>query len=109
MKIIRFLPIIVSLFVSLSLPAYAQGNWKQQHPRRAEVNERIKKQDQRINQEKRLGKISPEKAAQLKNQELQIRQEEWLMAGQQHKKALTIEEQETLNQQENKLRREMAR
>jgi len=91
-----------AILVSVCTPAYAKENWEQSHPRRAEVNERLENEDQRIHQERKEGVISPAQATQLRSQDRQIRQEEHLM-GEQNNGSLTHQEQKILNQQENKL------
>lgn len=78
------------------------GTWKKDHPYRAEVNQRLKKQDQRIHQEEAEGKLTPTQAAKLHKEDRQVRQEERDMASQDHGH-ITKQEKKTLNQQENKI------
>ena len=82
------------------------GNWGRGHPRRAEVNARLEKQKKRINNEVKQGDLTPAQAASLHKQDSQIRQEERAMASQ-NGGHLTKQEQKTLNQQENKVSREI--
>ena len=70
------------------------------HPRRAEVNQRLANQNQRIDAKVATGQIAPAKAARLHQADHQIRQEERDMAAQ-NGGHLTRQEQKTLNQQEN--------
>src|ERR1700682_3898377 len=86
--------------------AMAAGDWKKDHPRRAQVNKRLNNQNQRINQEVREGEMSKGKAAKLKREDRQIRQEERAMASQ-NGGHITKQEQRTLNQQENAVSRQI--
>ena len=71
------------------------------HPRRAEVNRRLLRQDGRIDEKEADGKMSAKEAGKLHHEDHQIRQEERDMASQNHSH-ITKREQKTLNQQENK-------
>ena len=98
----------------LALKAYAQGttsnapvqgsgehkDWKQQHPRRAEVNKRLNNQHRRIHQGVKNGTLTKQEAAQFRGKDRQIRQEERSMASQ-NGGHITKTEQKALNQQEN--------
>ncbi|MDE2585503.1 MAG: hypothetical protein KGN39_08900 [Betaproteobacteria bacterium] len=86
----------------------AEGQWAQNHPRRAEVNQRLENQSRRINQERKEGEISPAQARQLHKEDRQIRQEERDMASQNGGR-ITKQEQRTLNQQENAVSRQIGR
>ena len=88
--------------------AMAAGDWKKDHPRRAQVNKRLNNQNQRINQEVREGEMSKGKAAKLKREDRQIRQEERAMASQ-NGGHITKQEQRTLNQQENAVSRQIGK
>ncbi|WP_258194447.1 hypothetical protein [Paraburkholderia sp. BL18I3N2] len=86
--------------------ASAQTNWDATHPGRAEVNQRLANQDRRIHQEVREGEISHAKAARLHRDDPQIRQEERDMASQ-NGSHITRREDLALNQQENRLSRQI--
>ena len=75
---------VLSAFVAgTAVTASAQeGTWKKDHPRRAEVNKRLKNQDRRIHKEVKEGEISKSQAAALHKDDHQIRQEERDMASQ---------------------------
>lgn len=77
-----------------------ETKWQKDHPRRVEVNKRLANQNKRINNEVKEGDMSKAKAAKLKKDDRQIRQEERDMAAQ-NGGHLTKQEQKTLNQQEN--------
>ena len=82
-------------------PSAAQkAAWKQNHPRRAQVNQRLKNQNKRINQGVKKGTLTPAEAAQLKTEDKQIRQEEKTMASMDNGH-ITKADQTALNQQEN--------
>jgi len=76
--------------------------WQKNHPRREQVNQRLANQNKRINDEVKEGEMSKSKAARLKKEDRQIRQEERDMASQ-NGGHITKQEQKTLNQQENKV------
>jgi hypothetical protein len=86
----------------------ADGDWKKDHPRRAEVNQRLNNQDKRINQERKEGEISKTQAHQLHKEDRQIRKEEKTMASQ-NGGHITKQEQRTLNQQENQVSRQIGK
>jgi CRISPR/Cas system-associated endoribonuclease Cas2 len=80
--------------------ANAETQWQKNHPRRAEVNARLKNQNKRINQGAKEGELSKAQAAKLHHEDHQIRQEERDMASQ-NGGHITKSEQKVLNQQEN--------
>jgi hypothetical protein len=80
--------------------AFAKGNWKANHPRRAEVNQRLDNQRERINEGERSGKLTHEQAQQLHQDDRNIRQQEREMAAQ-NGGHITKTEQRALNQEEN--------
>lgn len=83
-------------------------DWKKEHPRRAEVNSRLKNQDRRIHQEVKEGEMSKQEAATLHKEDRQIRQEERDMASQ-NGGHITKQEQRTLNQQENAVSKDIGK
>jgi len=91
-----------ALLLGIAGIARADDNSKfdKEHPRRAEVNERLENQNARINKEVKEGEMSKAKAAKLHKEDHQIRQEERAMASQ-NGGHITKQEQQTLNQQEN--------
>ena len=86
--------------------AMAEGKWAQNHPRRAEVNARLNNQNKRINKELKEGEISKGQANALHKEDHQIRQEERDMASQ-NGGHITKTEQNVLNQQENKVSKQI--
>lgn len=80
--------------------AQAETQWQKDHPRRHEVNSRLKNQDKRINKEVKEGEISKGQAREEHHEDHQIRHEERAMASQ-NGGHITKQEQKTLNQQEN--------
>lgn len=95
-----------ALAISFAGTASAQTNWDATHPRRAEVNYRLANQDQRIHQQVRDGEMSHAEAARLHRDDHQIRQEERDMA-RQDGGHITRREDYALNQQENRLSRQI--
>jgi hypothetical protein len=86
----------------------AEGQFDKDHPRRAEVNQRLDNQDKRINKEVKEGEISKAKAANLHKKDHQIRKEERIMASQ-NGGHITKQEQKTLNQQENAVSKQIGK
>jgi hypothetical protein len=86
--------------------AMAASTFDKDHPRRAEVNHRLNKQDKRIDRKEHEGKISRHQAAKLHHEDHQIRHEERAMASQNHGH-ITKTEQRALNQQENHVSRQI--
>lgn len=95
-----------ALALSFMGTASAQTNWDATHPRRAEVNQRLANQDRRINHEVREGEMSHAEAARLHRDDHQIRQEERDMASQ-DRSHITRREDYALNQQENRVSRQI--
>ena len=86
--------------------ALAETKWEKEHPRRDQVNDRLGHQNKRIKQEVKEGEMSKQQAAKLHKEDHQIRQEERDMASQ-NGGHITKQEQRTLNQQENKVSRQI--
>lgn len=76
------------------------------HPRRAEVNLRLARQNYRIDKKVAEGEMSQKEAAKLHHEDQQIRQEEKDMASQDGGH-ITKLEQKTLNQQENQVSKQI--
>src|SRR5450755_498455 len=95
---------ILALGLLSMAPAGLAGEtqWQKDHPRRAEVNGRLKNQNKRTNQGVKNGKLTSQQAGQLHHEDRQIRQEERDMASQ-NGGHITKQEQKTLNQQENQV------
>ncbi len=79
----------------------APGSFDATHPRRAEVNQRLANQNQRIDRKVADGKMTAAQGAELHKDDHQIRQEERSMASQ-NGGHITKTEQRALNQQENR-------
>jgi hypothetical protein len=99
---------IAAMLVGGAASAYAETAWQKAHPRRTQVNSRLKNQNQRIKQEVREGEITKAQAAKLHRQDRQIRGEERAMASQ-NGGHITKSEQRVLNQQENAVSREIGK
>jgi hypothetical protein len=94
------------LVSALSTSAMAESNWGKDHPRRHEVNHRLKTQNARIHHQVKEGELSKQQAASLHKDDRQIRQEERDMASQ-NGGHITKQEQHTLNRQENAVSKEI--
>ncbi len=79
---------------------FAGERWRLHHPRRAEVNQRLRNQSQRIKEGLKSGELSPAEAQTLHQEDRQIRYEERAEAAE-HGSHITKAEQRQLNQQEN--------
>src|SRR6202030_1255033 len=88
--------------------ASAETMWQYNHPRRAEVNERLGYQNYRIHDGVEDGRISPWRAARLHAEDRTIRLEERTMA-RFNGGYITPAEQRALNQQENVVSRQIGR
>jgi hypothetical protein len=80
--------------------AFGGEPWKLNHPRRAEVNQRLHNQDQRVKEGLKSGKLSQAEAQTLHQEDRQIRNEERADAAE-HGSHITKAEQRQLNRQEN--------
>jgi len=98
---LTFAATLVSL-AALVGPASAQTQWQKDHPRRAEVNHRLSNQNRRIHQDVKNGTLTKAQAAQLHQEDHQVRQEERDMASQ-NGGHITKTEKRALNQQENQI------
>jgi hypothetical protein len=86
--------------------ALADTQWEKDHPRREQVNNRLANQNKRIHNEVKEGEMTKGQAAKLHQEDRNIRKEEKLMAGQ-NGGHITKQEQKTLNQQENKVSKQI--
>jgi len=94
---------------ALVTPALAdETKWQKDHPRRTEVNARLKNQNKRINQERKEGEITKAQAQQLHSEDHAIRQEERTMAST-NGGHITKTEQKALNQQENQVSKQIGK
>jgi hypothetical protein len=100
----------VTFAQTASAPATAGSGaqWRKEHHRRAEVNHRLNRQDRRIHEEVKEGDMTKQQAAKLHKEDKQIRQEERDMAVQ-NGGHITKQEQKTLNQQENKVSKQIGK
>lgn len=97
---------LAAALIALMASSAAAGKWTQNHPRRAEVNARLNNQNRRINNELKEGEITKQQANDLHHEDHQIRQEERDMASQ-NGGHITKDEQKVLNEQENKVSRQI--
>ncbi|MGO9444008.1 MAG: hypothetical protein ACLPXB_04430 [Thiobacillaceae bacterium] len=94
------LALAACLIAGLSTSALAESQWAKNHPRRHEVNQRLKNQHRRIHREVKQGQLNRAQAGRLHREDHQIRQEERDMASQ-NGGHITRGEQGVLNRQEN--------
>ena len=100
--------VFAGLVGTLAGNAMAAGDWAKNHPRRAQVNQRLDNQNHRINKEVKEGEITKGQAAKLHKEDRQIRREERIMASQ-NGGHITKQEQRTLNQQENRISQQIGK
>jgi len=93
---------------ALAAPALADTQWQKDHPRREQVNNRLKNQNKRIRQERKEGEINKAQAAKLHSEDHAIRQEERTMAST-NGGHITKAEQKSLNQQENQVSKQIGK
>jgi len=105
-RLIAVASLFGTLMIATGVAHAADGDWKKDHPRRAEVNKRLNNQNARIKDEVKEGDMSKRKAAKLHKEDRQIRQEERDMASQ-NGGHITKQEQKTLNQQENQVSKQI--
>ena len=86
--------------------SWADGTWRANHPRRAEVNQRLANQNARIREGVADGRLTRGQAAQLHAEDHRMRQEERAMAAA-NGGHITKREQRVLNQQENATSRQI--
>jgi len=91
---------IALALVTFGTTAASATPWQFNHPRRAEVNDRLAVQNFRIKMGEASGRITPLQAIQLHQEDHTIRTEERAMAGF-NGGYITPAEQRALNQQEN--------
>jgi hypothetical protein len=95
-------------FLGMANVSLAQDGFEKNHPRQAEVNQRLKNQHHRINRKMRRGDISKRQAHYMHRRDHRIRQEERRMAYR-HGGHISGHEQYRLNRQENRLNRKFIR
>ena len=96
----RAFAVLMTLALSAVTYAGEKGEWKENHPRRAEVNARLNNQNRRIKEGVEDGKLSKQQAQQLHSEDHAIRQQERADAAA-NGGHITKAEQKQLNQEEN--------
>jgi len=86
----------------------ADKDWKKDHPRRAQVNQRLNNQNARIHKEVKSGEISKGQAAQLHKEDRSIRRQERADAAK-NGGHITKTEQRQLNREENSVSRQIGK
>jgi hypothetical protein len=99
---------LVIAFLGFANVSWAQDGFAKNHPRRAEINQRLNHQYHRINQKMRRGDITRRQAYRMHLRDRQIRREERRMAFR-HGGHITRHEQYRLNREENRMNRNIIR
>ena len=97
---------VLAAGMAFASSANAETQWQAHHPRRVEVNHRLRNQNARINHKVADGQMTHAQAHQLRTDDRQIHQEEHDMASQDGSH-VTKSEDRTLNQQENAVSRDI--
>jgi hypothetical protein len=92
----------------LAAPAMAQTPWQARHPRRAQVDARLRTQDARIDAQLRTGQVTPARAARLHEADQRIRAHEQHMAAM-HGGHISADDQARLNAEEDRLSHRIGR
>jgi septal ring factor EnvC (AmiA/AmiB activator) len=100
--------VLVALFSVAAGSAMAETKWEKAHPRRDQVNDRLARQNKRIQQERKEDDITKAQAQALHKEDRQIRQEEQDMASQ-NGGHITKSEKAALNQQENAVSKQIGK
>lgn len=87
--------------------AHAGEEFKEKHPRRAEVNQRVRNERNRINQGVKDGQLNPQQAQQLRKEARAVKQQERADMKANGGKYLTKQQQGQLNQQENQVSKDI--
>jgi len=104
-KILGIAAIAIAL-AGLAGTASAETTWQKNHPRRTQVNSRLKNQNRRIRTDVKNGTLTKGQAATLHKDDHQVRQEERDMASQ-NGSHITKSEQGVLNGQENAISKDI--
>jgi hypothetical protein len=112
-KSVAMIALFVGVFTFATVSAHAapkqkKKDWKQDHPRRAEVNKRLNNQNKRVDNGLAQGKLTPGQAEKIQGQDARIRQQERQDASQ-NGGHITKAEQRQLNKEENGVSREINR
>ena len=83
-----------------------RGQWKKNHPRRAQVNKRLNRQNRQVRNAVKNGKMTPQQAQQIHQEDQSIRQQERQDASTQGGH-ITKEQQQQFNQQENQVHQQI--
>ena len=100
-RITMTLAAIATVGTLIAAPVFAQETqWQKDHPRRTEVNDRLKNQNKRITNEVKDGQINKAEAKNLRANDKNVRAEEKAMAAN-NGGHITKADQKALNQQLN--------
>lgn len=106
MKTKFFITAIAAMFFTVT--SFAQQKFDKTHPRRAQVNSRLRNQNARVDNKVDKGKMSKGEAAKIHHQDHAIRKEEKRDAAANHGH-ITKAEKKHINHQENKVNKEIKR
>ena len=107
-KIVHLAGMTALAITLLTVNAYAESDWQKNHPRRAQVVKRDKKQKKNIENAEKNGKLTSDQAKKLMKEDNAIRTQEQADAAA-NGGHITKSEQRDLNREENQVNREMKR
>ena len=107
-KSLILLSTLASVLSFASVSAHAETEWQKNHPRRKEVNKRLKNQQKRVDNGLAKGKLNPQQASKIQNQDARIRSQEQRDAAA-NGGHITQGEQKQLNHEENHMSHEIHR
>ena len=111
LKSVRIVMSVAAVLAAAGVATSAMADetrWQKDHPRRTEVNDRLKNQNRRIDHEVKSGQISKPQAHQLHKEDHSIRKQERAMAST-NGGHVTKAEQQALNQQENQVSKQIGK
>jgi hypothetical protein len=100
--------LIAATTLLTATPSFADGWWRYNHPRRAEVNDRLNRQERRVEAGQADGQLTNHEARQIRREDRTIRAEERAMAAERGGH-ITWREQRMLNRQENAVSQQIHR
>ena len=100
--------VVAAVVMASSSAAMADTRWERHHPRRDQVNDRLERQNHRINHEYREGELTRGQARELHREDRAIRRQERFFAAH-HNGHITRAERSVLNHEENGVSHQIGR
>ena len=100
--------VVAAVVMASSSAAMADTRWERHHPRHDQVNDRLERQNRRINYEYREGELTRGQARELHREDRAIRRQERFFAAH-HNGHITRTERSVLNHEENGVSHQIGR